>query len=98
MAIDAMHLLATHSAIEIRRQQGPGLLASHGITSTLLPFAPPGDAPLFSGRSSGICKPKWDPISRAYDERRCRRASLPRVSRDFTVPSDTCVISAISSY
>ncbi len=47
---------------------------------------------------SGAVNPSSFPTSRTYGASRCRSASLPRVSRDFTVPSEISSTSAISSY
>src|SRR5438445_9354216 len=97
MLTNCMHLRAGHRAVQIWREQRLCLGTRHGITSIVLPRIETRESALDGSSSSGGCKPICGPISRTYSVNRWRSASLPRVSRDFTVPSDTSVISAISS-
>src|SRR5581483_6882623 len=89
---DGAHLRTGHRTVEVRRKQRFGLRAVHDATSTSRP-------PAFKSLSdSGAFRPSSEPHSRIKGINRCFSASLPRVRRDLTVPSDTSVISAISSY
>src|SRR5579863_2470396 len=111
MFLQSEHLRARHCPIQIRRKQllCLGTLqsldfscahlpnANHGITSTLLPPPSTCDRELFFSRF-GAVNPSSSPTSRTYGASLCRSASLPRVSRDFTVPSEISSTSAISSY
>src|SRR5579864_4514692 len=109
MILQCKHLRACHCSVQVWREQPLRLgalqshsffrarlsNANHGITSTLLP--PP--ATCDRGPCSlGAVNPSSFPTSRTYGVSLCRRASLPRVSLDFTVPSETSSSSAISSY
>src|ERR1700691_80080 len=103
MLAQALHLGSCHRSVQIRRQQPIRLRTfhghiPHGITSTLLP--PPatcrGIATTLS--SSGMVSPSSPPTSCTYAASRCFSACRPRVNLDFTVPSEICKISAISSY
>src|SRR2546422_4159099 len=92
------HLLPCDGPVQIRREQRFGLSALHGITSTSLPSEHTREPiSIFASCSIGDCRPNRVPTSRTYARRRCLSASRPRVRRDFTVPRETSVISAISS-
>src|SRR5271166_6245009 len=106
MILQCEHLRARHRAVQIWREQPlrlgalqfynfPCALRHHGVTSTLLPPPATFDRPL---RPSGAVNPSSFPTSCTYGVSLCRNASLPRVSLDFTVPSETSRTSAISSY
>src|SRR5450432_1361484 len=93
--VDLMHFFPGYCAIQIRREQGCSLGTLHGVTSTSLPSVEPrGRIATFNLRSCGALNPSSGPTCRTYFTRRCFNASRPRVSRDFTVPRETCVISA----
>src|SRR4029077_6084372 len=108
MTLQRQHLRACHRSVQVWREQPLRLgalqshsffrarlsNANHGITSTLLP--PP--ATCDREPCSLGANPSSFPTSRTYGVSLCRRASLPRVSLDFTVPSETSSTSAISSY
>src|SRR5262249_5892044 len=83
---DFMHLHAADGAIKIRRKQRPCLSAIHGWVSSSPCPVPIWVAPLRS-----------ELISFTNFSSRLRRASRPRIRRDFTVPSEICKTSAISS-
>ena len=97
MTADITHLLASHRSIEVRREQRLWLerksschlnRGNHAPSfELLLPQFLPGCA---------IRVVAHFPLT--YAVKRRRNASRPRVNRDFTVPSETSVISAISSY
>src|SRR5260370_5359484 len=69
----------------------------HGITSTLLPPPATCDRKLVCS-SSGALSPNSPPTSRTKGASLCFSACRPRVNLDFTVPSEICNTSAISSY
>src|SRR5580700_10204313 len=113
MRLQPLHLGPRHHPIQIRRQQSlhvrtlhPQLRRTwihghipHGITSTLLPPPATCDRRIVSSlASSGAVSPSSPPTSRTYGARRCFNACRPRVILDFTVPSEICRTSAISSY
>src|SRR5579864_1274271 len=109
MILQRKHLRACHCSVQVWREQPLRLgalqshsfsrarlsNANHGITSTLLP--PPATCDR-EPSALGAVNPSSFPTSRTYCVSLCRRASLPRVSLDFTVPSETSSTSAISSY
>src|SRR5690348_4161156 len=109
MILQREHLRARHRSIQVWRKQPFRLwalqfhdfpCALHEITSTLLPPPATCDRKLRSSfsESAGAVNPSSCPTSRTYGASLCRSASLPRVSRDFTVPSEISSTSAISSY
>src|SRR5271163_2406960 len=109
MRLQPLHLSPRHRPIEIRRQQSLHVRAlhrwlrrngfhghiPHGITSTLLPPPATCDRKLVS--SVGAVSPNSPPTSRTYGASLCFNACRPRVILDFTVPSEICRTSAISS-
>src|SRR5215471_174335 len=109
MTLQREHFHARDGSIQVWRKQmfrlgalhspsclcAPAPNAFHGITSTLPPPPATCDREL---RFLGAVNPSSFPTSRTYGASRCRNASLPRVSLDFTVPREISSTSAISSY
>src|ERR1700731_777515 len=111
MRLHRLHLGSRNCPVQKRRQQSFCFRALyrcrfhcrelsrhilHGITSTLLP--PPATRVPKLCSFSGPDRPSPPPTSRPYGASLCFSACRPRVNLDFTVPSEICRTSAISSY
>src|SRR5947209_1139609 len=82
---NCVHFNAGDSTIQVQREQGPCLCTSHCFTASTSVRS---GEPARSFRAFPDAPPSSEPSCWTKASKRFLRASRPRMSRDFTVPSE----------